>query len=286
MSEKSFSRRAMLRTAAGAAVAAGAAGAMGGTAQASGNWWRGRRVPKNQIGIQLYTLRSLLENDAPGTLESLADIGYRNVELAGTYGYSAQEFRELLDRNGLRAFSAHVDFQNADVDQLIDDAKVLGYRYAACAYAKYDTIAEWKDFADRLDKAGHAFRKAGIRYGYHNHNHEFEQIGGTRPFDVIAARTSRHNIHFEFDLYWQVVAGADPVAEYYRQFGRVRQFHVKDRGADGGFADVGTGNIDFARIFRATWPGPMKQYIVEHDQPSDPLKTAEVGFDNLSALRF
>lgn len=288
--EKSLSRRAMLRGAVGGAAAIGAAGALAGTAHAgtsAASWWPGRnRVPTQRIAIQLYTLRNDLQADLEGTLEALADIGYRNVELAGTYGRSAAEFRGLLDRYRLRAVSAHVGFDGADVDKLIDDAKVLGYRYADCAYAKYDSIAEWSDFAQRLDNAGEAFRKSGIKYGYHNHAHEFQEIDGVRPFDVISRGTRRYNIHFEYDLYWLVEAGIDPVKQYYREFGRVRQFHVKDRKPEGGFANLGTGTIDFGDIFRDTWLGYVAHYIVEHDSPTDALHTAEVGYDYLVNLRF
>src|SRR5690606_16276730 len=285
MRDGMLSRRAMFRTAVGAAAAVGLAGAMSGTAHA--DWGRGgRRIPKQMISIQLYTLRNLLQDDLEGTLEALADIGYRTVELAGTYGRSAAEFRRLLDRYHLKATSAHVGFDGEDVDQLIADAKTIGYRKAACAYANYSTLEEWRAFARRLDKAAAAFRKAGISYGYHNHAHEYQPIDGIRPIDVIAECTSPRNVHLEYDLYWLVDAGADPVVEYYRRFGRVQQFHVKDRAEDGGWADVGTGTIDWPTLFRRTWIGPMKQYIVEHDDPADPLNAAKVGYEYLANVRF
>ncbi len=278
----------MLRGAAGAALAVGAAGALPGVASAEGagrggHW--GLRVPKDKISIQLYTLRSILETDLEGTLDALADIGYRKVELAGTYGRSATEFRKLLDARGIRATSTHVGI-DGDIDQAIADAKILGNLRSNVAWANFGTIAEWEAFADRLEAAGKAYRRAGIGFGYHNHNQEFALVDGVRPYDVLTQRTSRRNVSFEMDLYWVVAGGADPVREFYRIPGRVKQYHVKDRAPDGGFADLGEGTIDFRRIFRATRPLEVEEYIVENDQPVDPLKCAETGYNYLANLRF
>ena len=282
-----ISRRSMLRGAAGAALAVGAAGALPGVASAdgagAGRW--GLRVPRDKISIQLYTLRSVLETDLEGTLDALADIGYRKVELAGTYGRTATEFRKILDRRHIRATSTHVGI-DGDLNQAIADAKILGNKQSNVAYANFPTIAEWQTFADRLEVAGKAYRKAGIGFGYHNHNHEFQAIDGVRPYDVLTGRTSRRNVSLEMDLYWVTVGGADPVREFYKVAGRVKQYHVKDRAPDGGFADLGEGNIDFRRIFRANWPLEVNEYIVENDQPVDAVKCAETGYNYLANVRF
>ncbi len=283
-----ISRRSMLRGAAGAALAVGAAGALPGVASAEGaahggHW--GLRVPKSKISIQLYTLRSVLEVDLEGTLDALADIGYRKVELASTYGRTAKEFRKLLDRRHIKATSTHVGI-DGDLDQAIADAKILGNKRSNVAWANFPTIAEWKTFADQLEAAGKAYRRAGIGFGYHNHNQEFALVDGVRPYDVLTGRTTRRNVSFEMDLYWVVTGGADPVREFYKIAGRVKQYHVKDRAPDGGFADLGEGTIDFRRIFRANRPLEVEEYIVENDQPVDPLKCAETGYNYLANLRF
>jgi sugar phosphate isomerase/epimerase len=278
----------MLRGAAGAALAVGAAGALPGVASAEGvgrggHW--GLRVPKDKISIQLYTLRSVLETDLEGTLDALADIGYRKVELAGTYGRSAAEFRGLLDARRIRATSTHVGI-DGDLDQAIADAKILGNRRSNVAWANFGTIAEWETFADQLEAAGKAYRRAGIGFGYHNHNQEFQAIDGVRPYDVLTRRTSRRNVSLEMDLFWVVAASADPVREFYKVAGRVKQYHVKDRTPDGDFADLGEGVIDFRRIFRATRPLEVDEYVVENDQPVDALKCAKTGYEYLAGLRF
>ncbi|HEY2062686.1 sugar phosphate isomerase/epimerase family protein [Amycolatopsis sp. NBC_01480] len=291
--EKFHSRRSVLRGAATAAVAVGAAVALPGVAAAAGaqhvpeseSSGHGRnRVPVDKISIQLYSLRTALEADLPGTLSALADIGYRKVELAGTYGRTAKEFRGLLDQNHIRASSTHVGI-DGDLDQTIADARVLGNTRANVPFAAFDTIQGWKDFGGRMDAAARAFLKAGIPLGYHNHAHEFAPIDGVLPYDVLRANTSKRLVHLEIDLFWAVDGGADPIEVYRKNFPRTTQYHVKDRTADGQMVDPGQGAIDFPRIFRATRPN-LAEYIVEHDQPADPLKTAQNGFEYLRHVRF
>ncbi len=168
-------------------------------------------MSKDKISIQLYTLRNLFEADLEGTMSALADIGYRKVEMAGTYGRSAAEFRRILDANHIRATSTHVGIDGIDLDQAIADARTLGNRRVVHPYANFATIAEWEDFAARLEAAGKAFRRAGIPLGYHNHNHEFLPIDGVKPYDVITHGTSRRNVYLEMDLYWVVTGEQDPV---------------------------------------------------------------------------
>jgi sugar phosphate isomerase/epimerase len=271
------SRRAVL----GALGAAAAVAALPGTASAT----FGRRVPRESISIQLYTLRGIIGDNPAPVFEALADIGYRRVELAGTYGRTADELAKLLRRYRLSATSSHVGI-DGDLNKVVADAKALRNTYVVVPYVNLPTIAEWVAFTERLDAASKVFRKAGLKLGYHNHAHEFQVLEGKRPYDVITQGTSRRDVHLEVDLYWAVTAGVDPVDVFRQNFPRVRQFHVKDRKPDGGFADLGKGTIDFARIFRDTWHHHVDEYIVENDQPADALVTADVGYKYLRDLRF
>jgi sugar phosphate isomerase/epimerase len=275
------SRRAVL----GALGAAAAAAALPGVASATGGGRPGRRVPRESISIQLYTLRGIIGDNPEPVFEALADIGYRKVELAGTYGRTAEELAKLLRKHRLSASSAHVGI-DGDLDKVVADAKTLRNTYVVVPYVNLPTIAEWVAFTERLDAASKVLRRAGLKLGYHNHAHEFQVLEGRRPYDVITQGTSRRDVHLEVDLYWAVTAGVDPVDVFRQNFPRVRQYHVKDRKPDGGFADLGTGTIDFARVFRDTWHHRVDEYIVENDQPADALVTAEVGYKYLRDLRF
>lgn len=275
-----INRRALLGGA--AALGLTAVGASPASAAPHG----GCRVPRSAVSVQLYTLRSVLATDLEGTLSALAAIGYRKVELAGLHGRTPAQFRAILDRTGLRATSSHVGL-GSDWPQAFRDARTLGNRFVVMPYAAFTTAAEWRQAAAELNRAGRLACRAGIRFGYHNHAHEFQPLAtGERPWDILMAETDPRYVHLELDLYWAVTGGQDPVRLIRANRGRILQFHVKDRAPDGSFADLGTGTIDFPRIFAHSREAGVREYIVEHDQPPSPLDTARVGFEYLRDVRF
>jgi sugar phosphate isomerase/epimerase len=280
-----LNRRAMLRAGTLTAMGLGAAAALEGTASAGTHHRGGGHVPRSAISIQLYSLRDMLAADLEGTLAALSRIGYRKVELAGLYGRTAKQLRAILKRHGLRATSGHVAVGD-DWETSLEDALTLGQTYIAHPWADFATADEWRRFADELESAGAAARAVGLRFGYHNHAHEFERLPtGEIPFDIITA-TDRRLVHLELDLYWAVTGGVDPVRLFREHRGRIKQFHVKDRAADGSFADLGEGTIDFPRIFAHGREAGVEEYIVERDTQPDPLRTARVGYDYLRRVRF
>ncbi|MFG2064886.1 sugar phosphate isomerase/epimerase [Micromonospora sp. NPDC048871] len=264
----------------------------------------GRRpVPPGLISIQLWTVRDAL-NGAPGydaTLRHLARIGYPRVELAlGYFGRSAGQLRRFLDGIGVKASSSHdgISADPAALRQKIQDAVTLGQKYLVVPYLYSESADDWKRWAEQMNTEATAARKAGLRYGYHNHAHEFtiDLGGGRTPWDILTAELDPKLVHLEIDIYWAVTGGiesgagaADPegfTLEVIRRAPQqVLQYHVKDRhAADGDMADLGTGMIDFARIFRGH---QVQEYIVENDTPDvTPQQTAEVGYRYLRNLRY
>jgi len=303
-------RRGFLRSGAVAATAVGVAGTLATSAEAApahatGSAGHGR-VPVDAISIQLYTVRDALSADPAGTLATLADIGYTKVEAAGTAGLSAAAFRALLDANGIRATSGHFGipqpFNAAAWQATLADARTLGCRYIVHPFFGVDANgpirdgAVWRAFAQDLNKAGAMARKAGFDFGYHNHHYEFFPLAdgsGRRGYDILTATADPRFVHLEIDLYWAWRGTADPVDLFRAHRGRVRQFHVKDMNIDSGFADPGTGLIDFRRIFAQSDVAGVREYIVERDDagtgtrvPADALDTAAVGYRFLRNIRF
>ncbi|GAA3748208.1 sugar phosphate isomerase/epimerase family protein [Salinactinospora qingdaonensis] len=305
LSERGLSRRGALRTALGGALGASLLVA-GGTAPAAHAKTRSigrRRVPPGLISMQLWTVRSALYGD-PGfdaTLRMLADLGYPKVEQAlGYFGRTAQELRDFYDSIGISATSSHDGISDSDqaLHTKIDNALTLGQSYMVVPYLNSSDKSDWQRWAERMNHEAEAARSAGLRYGYHNHAHEFtiDLGGGVTPWQVLTSELDPKLVHFEIDIYWAVRGGiesgdgaSDPegftIDVMRRAPQRVLQYHVKDRHAhDGDMADLGTGHIDFARIFRAH---AVQEYIVENDTPDVSVpQTSEVGYSYLRQLRY
>ncbi len=287
-------RRGFLRAAVTSSVALGVGGALGAPALAQEQQERPgfRRVPPERIGVQLYSLRSILATDLEGTLAAVAEIGYAEVELAGLYGRSAAEWRVLLDGLGLRAVSGHtgLDVIRGDFPAAINDALIVGQRYIICPWVPPEvrTIEGYEALARDFNAAGALARSAGLQFGYHNHDFDFDFVveEERRLYDVLAQGTDRSLVDLQLDLYWAVVGEQDPVELFTRYPRRFSTVHVKDRAEDGSFADVGEGTIDFERIFARRALGGIQHYIVEHDQPEDPLDNIADSYANLRRLRF
>lgn len=299
LEEKGVDRRGFLKGAMAAGVGVGLAG-MGATAAvaAPAAQAAGRPVPPGLISIQLYTLRSIMRGEGvDATLASLANFGYTKVELAGYYGRTAESLRSTLDSLGITPSSSHdgISLTPAALETKIANAVTLGQTHINVPYLVSNSADDWRRWAEQMNAEAAVARTAGLKYGYHNHAHEFttDLGGGLTPWDIFTSNLDPDLVHLEVDLYWAVRGGVEVGAADPIQFAidtileapqKVLQYHVKDRAVEGDFADLGTGVIDFARVFKAHTP---KEFIVENDQPDvTPLQTAQVGYDYLRALRF
>ncbi|HEX7070760.1 MAG TPA: sugar phosphate isomerase/epimerase [Rhodothermales bacterium] len=242
------------------------------------------------IGVQLYTLRSLMRDDFDGVLAKVAEIGFKEVEFAGYYDRQPAALRAQLDGLGLRAPSSHIPLTTieSDLAGTIETAKTLGHEYIICPFLdnqqRQGGVARYQALAETFNRAGETCKAAGIRFGYHNHDFEFAKDGDRVLFDVLLDETDPELVTIELDLYWIVQAGADPLTYFERYPGRFELFHVKDRAAEGGMRPVGQGTIDFAGIFAADERAGTRHYFVEHDNPEDPLASITASFRHLKGM--
>jgi sugar phosphate isomerase/epimerase len=156
----------------------------------------------------------------------------------------------------------------------LETAKILGQSYIVCAWIDAELRRKpdvWKRAAERFNRAGETSKKLGIQFAYHNHDFEFTPINGRLPYDILLAETDPELVKMEMDLYWITKGGQDPVQYFDRHLGRFPLVHVKDMDKNGEFADVGSGTIDFARIFARSETAGIRHYLVEHDNASSPM---------------
>jgi sugar phosphate isomerase/epimerase len=231
-----------------------------------------------------------MARDAARTLENLATIGYKEVELAGLYGKSVGEMRRLLDRNRLAAPSGHIGTAElrGDWERTLADAATLGHRYITCAWIDEAdrTPYGYRKIAELFNRSAQAARKAGLQFCYHNHDFEFERMGETVPYDLLLADCDPDLVKMEMDIFWLVKGGRDPIEYFKWHPGRFPLVHVKDMDASGKMVDVGKGVIGFRGIFEHAAQAGIQHYFVEHDEPKDPIATAHASYDYLHTLEF
>ncbi len=249
-----------------------------------------RRIER--VGLQLYTVRDLMKADMPGTLASVAAIGYKEVEFAGYFGRTPHEVHEMLERYHLSSPSTHLPYDSfQNWQQVLDDSKAIGHKWVTVPWIpeeKRRTVADWKAIAAQFNQMGAQAKSSGLRFAYHNHDFELKPIDGVRPLDILLGETDPKLVDFEMDIYWVIFGGGDPL-DYFNRFPhRFALVHVKDSAGppDNKMVDVGQGKIDFRSIFAQSDKAGIKHYFVEHDQPADPIATIRNSYNNLHALRY
>lgn len=255
----------------------------------------------DRIGLQLYTVRGLMEKDLPGTLAQVAQAGYREVEFAGYFGHSALEIRDLLAQNGLTSPASHIPLEamRKEWRKSLDDAKQAGHQWVVIPWLPAEDRGgadAWKRLAAELNAAARPARDAGLRFAYHNHDFELEKIPpaagekdtGQRPLDILIAETDPSLVEFELDVYWVVKAGADPFSYITRLGKRMPLLHLKDSAGPPSHAitDVGGGSIDFRRILAEAEKVGVRHFFAERDDAPDPLASIRASYDYLRALEY
>ena len=306
------SRRAFFRAAAGGAA----------VFSVLGGWSKfGAANPLGlPIGLQLYTVRDQLQKDFGGTLKQVATAGYQEVEAAGFYGRTAVQVKESLAAAGLKCPSAHYPLVElmSGLDETIGFAKDLGLKYMICAFpwvadpsrfksagsspiaqamaiANGLTLDDWKWNAEQFNRIGGQTRKAGIQFGYHNHDLEFRKFDGAMGYDEILGKTDPQLVTLELDCGWMSVAGHDPAAYLRRYPTRYSMLHVKDEldlskpttsltGASA--TELGRGKISYKPIFEAAKRAHITHYFVEQEAFPDapPFQAIKIDCDYLRNL--
>lgn len=282
LSASSLDRRSMLKLGVGIAAGMAVSSLMANPAAA--------KSANNAVGLQLYTLRDMMEKSVSETLNLVAGVGFNEVEFAGYFGHKASDIKTMLLKAGLTAPSVHVPLDDLrhKLSQVISDAKTIGHHYIVLPWLPAEQrgshINDYKKLAAEMTGFAKEIKAAGLQMAYHNHDFELQPVTGGLPYDVLLGETDPELVKMELDLYWTVKAGFDPIKLFEQHPGRFAMWHVKDMAKDGAITDVGTGTIDFKAIFAKAALAGVKHKFVEHDDSKNRIQTIRQGYQATRAL--
>ena len=247
-----------------------------------------------QIGAQLYTLREACRTPEglAETLQRVAEIGYRTVQVSGTCPYEGSWLKEQLDRAGLRCVLTHVPVPRltGEPEKVIREHGLFGCRYAGLGYWAFDPEKDmgWEKWLELFPPVAEKLHAAGMYFMYHHHDREFIREDGRTWMDRLAEAVPADRMGFTVDTYWVQVGGGDPAAWLERLSGRIPCIHLKDCGYGQSMAVLGEGNINFDRVFEKAEAGGTEYMLVEQDdcRGEDPLECLRRSFLYLKARGF
>lgn len=253
------------------------------------------------IGLQLYSVREAMNEDAKGTVAKVGEMGYKFVEAAGYndgrfYGMSPSEFNELCETNGLQFLGSHTgrhmpDSANWDEtmawwDECIDAHAAAGVTWIvkpSMGQPGYNSLEGLKRTCEYFNLIGEKCNAKGIRFGYHNHANEFTtELEGKPVYDWMLEMTDPEKVMFQLDLYWIIEGGKDPLNYFDNYPGRFELWHIKDE------KEVGaSGEIDFERIFAEREKSGAEFGIVEVEKYNfEPIVSVEKSLEFLQEAEY
>ncbi len=276
-----------------------------------------------QIGLQLYSVRNELQRDYLATLEKVAEIGYKNVELITnvtddglTFGPNLSPGAHLreLERVGLKALGCHfMPKEGMDWDKVIQSCADTGGTALVIPFWFFNSREDVLSLCDTMNRAGELGKKHGVEVYYHNHFQEFQMFDGEVVMDTMLANTEPDLVKFEFDTYWAIRGGQDPIT-WIQKFGkRCDLLHQKDLPSgvtplnllevlaqnpekplmevlqvitDDHFTEIGLGTLNIAEIIAAGQTyGDVRYVIVEQDRTTKgEFESVAISYQNLSRL--
>lgn len=229
------------------------------------------------FGIQIWTVRDAMVNDAKETLKALASYGYKRIEsFEGEkgmfWGMTPLEFKSFLNDNDLTIKAAHCKLEK-DFESKADQAASIGMEYLIYPWEGPDKkIDDYKKLAEDFNKKGEYLKKMGLKLAFHNHDYTFKKMNGEYGQDVLMQNTQADLVYYEMDIYWVVTAGEDPIKWIKKYPNRFKSCHIKDRlknvepSNTNASCVLGKGSIDFKKILKAAKQDGMEYYFVEQER--------------------
>ena len=256
------------------------------------------------LGAQFYTLRNFCKTTEglDESLKKVADMGYTAVQLSGVCEYDAEWVAERCREYGLKIVITHFNYDKIlnDTDATIEFHKKMNCPYIGLGMAKGGMMDDSFDtFINEIPEVVEKISAAGLKFMYHNHNHEFaiNPKTGNRFIDDLCAAYPADKLGITMDTYWVQAGGADPAQWIMKLKGRNNVVHFKDmnmylyRDADGKaqrqnrIATIGEGNMNYDSIIEACLKADVEYGFVELDDcyGADPFECMKKSYDYLTS---
>lgn len=244
-------------------------------------------------GLQLYTFRKEMLADPKATLQRIASLGIKQIESARSdkghyYGLSAKEMKQTCTDLGMTLRSGHVHIDDK-WQQTMNEAAESGQEYLVCSTmpTSGQTADNYKKVAEAFNKAGEECKKMNLKFGYHNHEYEFESDKGEVLYDVLLDNTDPAFVNMEMDLGWVIVGGKNPLDYFNKYKGRFPLWHLKDMNmTKKQSTEFGKGGLDIVQMLKHAKQAGMKYFFVEQEEyASTPFESMKENMDYLAKLK-
>ena len=251
------------------------------------------RTAKAGVGVQIYSVRDALKADFHGTMEKVANIGYKYIEAydlainGSLFGMPPADYKKVVDDLGMSVVSSHSTyFTPGQAEGVLEAAQEAGLKYVIVPWLGNELRQDYSAVAENLNKVGEVFKGSGVQLGYHNHDFEFKKQNGQIPLEIMLQNTEPDLVTFQADLYWVTRGGMNPMDLISKYPGRFSSFHIKDSDTALEQTTVGTGIIDFETILKEKQLSGWEYYFVEDERRGDPFANLEAAFNYLNTADF
>ena len=213
-----------------------------------------------EVGIQLFSLPLLLNQNFEKSISMISNMGYTYVEFFGPYYFSSQsakdsiksypfpesnnpisgfygkkglEIKKILNDYNLKSPSLHTDLETLEkyMGELAHATLECGAEYVVLPAIPPDqrtSIDDYKRIADRFNKIGLSAKKEGVSFAYHNHGYGFAKKDGIIPTEYVFENTDPNLVFLQMDIFWTLAAGKDPIGLLNKYPDRYKLMHLKD----------------------------------------------------------
>jgi len=231
------------------------------------------------LGFQSWTIREQLVEDFAGTLNTMAGMGYKHIEMCSPPGYAfagfgalqdmpAKEMKSIMDGEGITCNSCHYLFPELknNLQERMEYATELGQKQMVLSSFGLPgdaTLDDWKLAAEEMNGIGEQTSNNGIQLAFHNHHGEFAELEGELIYDVLLQIFDPELVKLQFQV--AVITIGYKAADYFRAHpGRFVSAHLADWSTEKeAQVPLGQGIVDWPEFFEATEAGGVQNCFVE-----------------------